>query len=93
MPLDPLERVVLLTQYKKTIPAHELLRKAGRKMAIVGRLTDSELLDVLEAWKEKSGVLERIVSELMETGTLANTEGAGKTLIEICTAEQTQTNN
>lgn len=92
MPLDPLERVVLLTQYKKMLPAHELLRKAGRKMALVGRLSDSELLDMLEAWKEKSDILEKIVAELMETGTLSNTEGAGKTLMEIYTTEPTQSN-
>jgi len=50
-------------------------------MARIGRLSDSELLDMLEAWKEKSDILENIVAELMETGTIADTGGSGRKVL------------
>lgn len=63
-------------------------------MARIGRLSDSELLDMLEAWKEKSDILEKIVAELMETGTIADTGGGGrKALLEMLLKDGTTQGN
>lgn len=94
MPLDPMERLSLFGQYKKTMPANERLQDAGRKMSKIGRLPDSEILDLLETFKEKSDILEKIVAELMETGTIQDTGGGGrKALLEMLLKDATTQGN
>ena len=86
MPLEPIERVVLLTQYEKCIEPDRVIRAMGRRMSRIGRLPDTQILDLLEAFEEKNNILEKLVSELIETGTIRETTGAAQTLVDICTA-------
>lgn len=87
MPLEPLERVVLLTQYKKLSNCSECIKTLGHRMSKIGRLPESQMLDLFEALREKSNALENMVLELIEKGTLKDTTGADQTLIALCCEE------
>ncbi len=87
MPLEPLERVVVLTQYKKLSDCSECIKTLGHRMSKIGRLPESQMLDLFEALREKNKALENMVLELIEKGTLTDTTGAGQTLIDLCCRE------
>ena len=84
MPLNPYERLVVLTQFKKTDDHEQVIKTLGHRMSKIGRLSDGQMFDLFEALRVKNKILTDIVLELATDGTLKDCTGSGKLLIDMC---------